>query len=97
MERKELLLYYEPVVRKPDFCLGENKGADQLRGNREEAGQRLCFCYTDSTISLLSKFKISSLESPSVLVQLGCVRPGLKPKLLVFSREGSNPFVILLC
>ena len=21
-------------MRKPDFCLGENKGADQLRGNR---------------------------------------------------------------
>ena len=30
------------IVRKPDFCLGENKGADQLRGNRE-ADQRLCF------------------------------------------------------
>ena len=22
------------VMRKPDLCLGENKGADQLRGNR---------------------------------------------------------------
>ena len=22
------------IVRKPEFCLGENKGADQLRGNR---------------------------------------------------------------
>ena len=41
-------------MRKPDFCLGENKGADQLRGNRE-ADQRLCFRYTDSTISLLLK------------------------------------------
>ena len=39
--------------------LGENKGADQLRGNRE-ADQRLCFRYTDSTIFLLSKSKISS-------------------------------------
>ena len=27
---------------KPAICLGENKGADQLRGNRE-ADQRLCF------------------------------------------------------
>ena len=27
---------------KPTICLGENKGADQLRGNRE-ADQRLCF------------------------------------------------------
>ena len=47
------------IVRKPDFCLGVNKGADQLRGNRE-ADQRLCFRYTDSTISLLLKSEISS-------------------------------------
>ena len=45
---------------KPTICLGENKGADQPRGNRE-ADQRLCFRYTDSTIPLLSKSKISSL------------------------------------
>ena len=30
------------VVRKPAFCICENKAADQLRGNRE-AEQRLCF------------------------------------------------------
>ena len=36
-------------MRKPDFYLCENKGADQLRSNCE-ADQRLCFCYTDSTI-----------------------------------------------
>ena len=47
-------------VRKPDFCICENKDADQLRGNRE-ADQRLCFRYTDSTIPLLPKYKISSL------------------------------------
>ena len=40
------------VVRKPTFCICENKEADQLRGNRE-ADQRLCFRYTDSTIPLL--------------------------------------------
>ena len=48
------------VVRKPAFCICENKDADQLRGNRE-ADQRLCFRYTDSTIPLLPKFEISSL------------------------------------
>ena len=48
------------VMRKPDFCICENKGADQLRGNRE-ADQRLCFPNIDSTIPLLSKSKISSL------------------------------------
>ena len=47
-------------VRKPDFCICENKDADQLRGNRE-ADQRLCFRYTDSKIPLLSKSEISSL------------------------------------
>ena len=29
-------------MRKPGFCICENKDADQLRGNRE-ADQRLCF------------------------------------------------------
>ena len=43
-------------MRKPDFCICENKDADQLRGNRE-ADQRLCFRYTDSTISLLPKYE----------------------------------------
>ena len=47
-------------VRKPDFCICENKDADQLRGNRE-ADQRLCFRHFDSTITLLSKSEISSL------------------------------------
>ena len=48
------------VMRKPAFCICENKGADQLRGNRE-ADQRLCFRYLDSTIPLFSKNKMSSL------------------------------------
>ena len=48
------------VVRKPAFCICENKDADQLRGNRE-ADQRLCFRYIESTIPLLSKSEISSL------------------------------------
>ena len=48
------------VVRKPAFCICENKDADQLRGNRE-ADQRLCFRYMESTIPLLPKSEISSL------------------------------------
>ena len=48
------------VKRKPDFCIRENKDADQLRGNRE-ADQRLCFRYIDSSIPLLSKYEITSL------------------------------------
>ena len=41
-------------MRKPAFCICENKDADQLRGNRE-ADQRLCFHYIHSTIPLLPK------------------------------------------
>ena len=44
----------------PTICIGENKGADQLRSNCE-ADQHLCFHYTDSTIPLLSKSKFSNL------------------------------------
>ena len=47
------------VMRKPDFGLCENKGADQLCSNCT-ADQRLCFRLTDSTISLLPKSEISS-------------------------------------
>ena len=45
--------YLSHAVRKPAFCICENKDADQLRGNRE-ADQRLCFRYTDTRIPLLS-------------------------------------------
>ena len=49
------------VMRKPAFCICENKdAADQLRGNRK-ADQRLYFRYTYSVIPLLSKTEISSL------------------------------------
>ena len=48
------------VMRKPEFCICENKDADQLRGNRE-SDQRLCFRFTDSTIPLLSKSEIKPL------------------------------------
>ena len=57
-------------MRKPAFSICENKGADQLRGNRE-ADQRLSFRYIDSTIPLLSKSEISSLLPSCVAVQPG--------------------------
>ena len=47
-------------MRKPAFCICENKDADQVSGNRK-ADQRLCFRYTDSTIPLLPKSENSSL------------------------------------
>ena len=37
--------YKSHIMRKPDFCLCENKGAVQLRSNCE-TDQYLCFHYT---------------------------------------------------
>ena len=55
---------------KSTICIGEKKGADQLRGNRE-ADQRLCFRYSDSTIPPLLNSKISSFYPASVALQVG--------------------------
>ena len=60
-------------MRKTTFFICENKDADQLRGNRE-ADRRLCFYYIDSTIPLLSKSEISSLNPSFVVVQPGLCR-----------------------
>ena len=57
-------------MRKPAFCICENKDADQLRRNRE-ADQRLYFRYKENTISLFPKSEISSHWLSSVVVQPG--------------------------
>ena len=72
--------YLSRYMRKPTICICENKGADQLRGNRE-ADQRLCFRYRDSTIPLLFKSKLSSLYPASMTVQPGLCRTWSEPKL----------------
>ena len=72
-------------MRKPAFCICENKGADQLRGNRE-ADQRLCFRFLESTIHLLSKYE--KFQASSHLLWLYspvCVGPGRKPRRPGFS------------
>ena len=75
-------------MRKPTICICENKGADQLRGNRE-ADQRLCFRYSDSTIPPLLNSKISSFKPASVAVQAGLCQTCSETTLLVFPRGGS--------
>ena len=57
-------------MRKPAFCICENKDTDHFCDNRE-ADQCLFFCYTDSTIPLLPKSEISSHLPYSVAVQPG--------------------------
>ena len=61
-------------MSKTAFCMCKNKGANQLRGN-QEADQRLCFHYIDSTIPYLSNSKISSQYPSSVDVQPILWRP----------------------
>ena len=73
-------------MRKQTICIGKNKDADQLHGDRE-ADQRLCFFYNmESTVLLLSKSEISSLEPSSVLVQIGLCLTCTETTLLNFSR-----------
>ena len=79
---------------KPTICICENKGADQLRGNRE-ADQRLCFRYSDSTIPLLLKSKISSFQLFSVLVQVGLCRTWSETQIVGFVTHRLICFTIL--
>ena len=65
--------YVSRIVRKPDFCLGENKGADT------RIVQFLFF--------LNPKFQASSLLLS--LYSPVCVGPGRKSRRPVFSRRGS--------
>ena len=60
-------------MRKPDFRICENKGADQLCSNCT-ADQRLKFRSTDSTIPPLLIFEISSFCHLSETVQAGLCR-----------------------
>ena len=77
-------------MRKPAFCICENKDADQIRGSRD-ADERLCFRYMGSTIPLLPKSEISSLISHLLwLYSPVCVIPGRKPRKPVFSQRGSS-------
>ena len=78
-------------MRKPFFCICENKYADQLRGNRE-ADQCLCFRYTDSTILLLPKTEITC--HLLWLYSLVCVGPGRKYRKPVFSQRSSFSFQV---
>ena len=63
------------VMRKPAFCICENKDADQLCGNRT-ADQRLCFRYTNCTFPLLPTSEISSPYHILWLYSPVCVGPG---------------------
>ena len=66
----QVILYVSCFEKKMDFCLCENKDADQLCSNCT-ADQCLCIRYVNSTFPLLQKSEISSLKPVSVTVQSG--------------------------
>ena len=66
-------------MRSPAFYICENKGANQLSGNHA-ADQCLRFYYIISTIPLLPKFEISSLQPSSVAVQSSLCQTCLETK-----------------
>ena len=84
------------VMSNPDFCLCENEGADQLRSNCE-ADQRLCFRYSNSTISLLLNPKFQASSHPLWLYMPICVRPGQNPRRPVFSHQMRTGLLLLYC
>ena len=84
------------VMRKPTFCICENKDADQLCKDRE-ADQRLCFRYIDSTISLLSKYEnfkplaiFCSCAAWFVSDQVGNQNIGFLTMRLIFNDNSRN-------
>ena len=81
-------LYMSRIVRKRDFCLCENKGADQLRGNPKLIS---AFVFAIRIVYFLfylnPKFQASS--SFLSLYRPVCVGPGRKPRRPVFSHRGS--------
>ena len=87
-------------TRKQTVCICENKGTDQLRGNRE-VDQRLCFYLfiyfylynvlrgfslaTQIVRSIFLNPKFQASSFLQSLYSLVCIRPARNPKLLVFS------------
>ena len=67
------------VMRKPAFCICENKDADQVRSNLE-ADQCLSFHYTDRTIPLFLNPKFQASSHLLWLYSLVCDGPGRKPR-----------------
>ena len=80
---------------KPTLCIGENKGADQLRNNCE-ADQRLCFRYMDSTIPrYFLNPKIPASSHLLCLYGSDCVGPARQPHCW-FSHEAAHILMFLV-
>ena len=88
LSKSKCLTHMSLVVRKPAFCICENKDADQLHGNPKLIS---AFVFAIRIVQSLyyqnPKFQTSShllwLYSPV------CVRPGREPRRPFFSERGS--------
>ena len=75
-------------MRKPAFCICENKDADQLCGTAQLISAFVFATYIDSTIPLLAKSEISSLWLSSVVVQPDLCQTWSETQKTVFSQRG---------
>ena len=82
-------------MRKPAFCICENKDADQLRGNRV-ADQRLCFAtrIVQSLFYLNPKFQAHTI---TVTVQPGLCRTWSETLKTGFLRTRLNYLLKEIC
>ena len=71
-------------MRKPDFCLCKNKGADQLR--------KLISAFVFATPIVQSLFFLNPNVQASSMLRSVCVRSGQKPR----RPRGSNDYVNIL-
>ena len=83
------LLYMSCVIRKPAFCICENKCAVTA-----QLTSAVCFRYIDSKIPLLPKSKIQASSHLVCLHSPICVGPGRKPRRQIFSRRGSYMYLL---
>ena len=72
------ILFEPPHGKTNRICIGENKGADQLRSNCE-ADQRLCFRYTIVQFLYFSNPKFQASSHLLCLYSPVCVGPVRKP------------------
>ena len=76
-------------IRQPTICLCETKDADQLCSNCT-ADQRLCFRFSDSTIPLLLKCKLSCIQPAYVPLQADCCRTWSETQIVGFSHAKAH-------
>ena len=83
------------AVRKPAFCICENKDADQLRGSAKLIS---AFVFATQIVQSLY-FLNTKFQASSHLVwscSLVCVGPGQNPRKPVFLERGLNVIVVKL-